>query len=482
MQASKLRERCIFTVIPVHLRQPIEKESPMSLNVVILAAGKGTRMRSDLPKVLHKVAHKPMVQHVIDTAHSLNADKINLVYGYGGDKLMTELGEQPLNFVLQAEQLGTGHAVAQAIPHIDDNDTVLVLYGDVPLTRKETLEALLAARQNDGVAVLTVHLDDPSGYGRMVREHGKVVGIVEQKDATAEQLKINEINSGIMALPGKQLKNWLGRLENNNAQGEYYLTDVIAMAHADGVAIDTAHPVNSIETEGANNRVQLAALERAYQQRCAEALMLDGANLRDPARIDVRGEVTVGMDVMIDVNVIFEGKVVLGNNVTVGAGAILIDCEIADNAEIKPYSIVEGAKLGDGASAGPFARLRPGAELKQDAHIGNFVEMKKAVLGVGSKAGHLAYLGDAQIGQGVNIGAGTITCNYDGANKHLTVIEDEVFVGSDTQLVAPVTIGKGATLGAGSTVTRDVGADELVITRVKQKHIKDWKRPQKQKK
>ncbi|WP_338590828.1 bifunctional UDP-N-acetylglucosamine diphosphorylase/glucosamine-1-phosphate N-acetyltransferase GlmU [Shewanella khirikhana] len=449
----------------------------MSLNVVILAAGKGTRMRSDLPKVLHSVAHKPMVQHVIDTARELNADNINLVYGYGGELLKAKLGEQPLNFVLQAEQLGTGHAVAQAIDHINDEDTVLVLYGDVPLTRKETLEALLAARQPDGVAVLTVHLDNPSGYGRMVREGGKVVGIIEQKDASPEQLKINEINSGIMALPGKRLKSWLGRLENNNAQGEFYLTDVIAMAHADGVAIDTAHPANPIETEGANNRVQLAALERAYQARRAEELMLNGANLRDPARIDIRGDVTVGMDVMIDVNVIFEGKVKLGNNVTIGAGAILIDCEIADNAEIKPYSIIEGAKLGDSASAGPFARLRPGAELHKDAHIGNFVEMKKAVLGEGSKAGHLAYLGDADIGKGVNIGAGTITCNYDGANKHLTVIEDDVFVGSDTQLVAPVVIRKGATLGAGSTITREVGENELVITRVKQRHIQGWQRP-----
>ncbi|MBT1446209.1 bifunctional UDP-N-acetylglucosamine diphosphorylase/glucosamine-1-phosphate N-acetyltransferase GlmU [Shewanella sp. JM162201] len=449
----------------------------MSLNVVILAAGKGTRMRSDLPKVLHSVAHKPMVQHVIDTARELNADNINLVYGYGGELLKAKLGEQPLNFVLQAEQLGTGHAVAQAIDHINDDDTVLVLYGDVPLTRKETLEALLAARKPDGVAVLTVHLNNPTGYGRMVREGGKVVGIVEQKDASPEQLKINEINSGIMALPGKRLKSWLGRLENNNAQGEFYLTDVIAMAHADGVEIDTAHPANPIETEGANNRVQLAALERAYQARRAEELMLNGANLRDPARIDIRGDVTVGMDVMIDVNVIFEGKVKLGNNVTIGAGAILIDCEIADNAEIKPYSIIEGAKLGDSASAGPFARLRPGAELHKDAHIGNFVEMKKAVLGEGSKAGHLAYLGDADIGKGVNIGAGTITCNYDGANKHLTVIEDDVFVGSDTQLVAPVIIRRGATLGAGSTITREVGEDELVITRVKQRHIQGWQRP-----
>ncbi|QYJ90019.1 MULTISPECIES: bifunctional UDP-N-acetylglucosamine diphosphorylase/glucosamine-1-phosphate N-acetyltransferase GlmU [Shewanella] len=454
----------------------------MALNVVILAAGKGTRMRSDLPKVLHPIAHKSMVQHVIDTAHQLGSETIQLVYGYGADKLKARLGEQTLNWVLQAEQLGTGHAVAQANDNIGDDDTVLILYGDVPLIQASTLEALLAARDANGLAILTVNLPDPTGYGRIVREAGKVVGIVEQKDANEEQLKINEINTGIMAAPGKQLKAWLGQLSSDNAQGEYYLTDIVAMAHRDGVSITTAQPASAIEVEGANNRVQLAQLERAYQARAAEKLMLEGANLRDPARIDVRGEVSVGMDVMIDVNVVFQGKVTIGNNVTIGAGAILIDCEIGDNAEIKPYSIIENAIVGEAASAGPFARLRPGAELKRDAHIGNFVEMKKAVLGEGSKAGHLAYIGDAQVGAGVNIGAGTITCNYDGANKHLTVIEDDVFVGSDTQLVAPVTIGKGATLGAGSTITRDVAADELVITRVKQRHLTGWTRPVKQKK
>ncbi|MCG9712715.1 bifunctional UDP-N-acetylglucosamine diphosphorylase/glucosamine-1-phosphate N-acetyltransferase GlmU [Shewanella insulae] len=454
----------------------------MALNVVILAAGKGTRMRSDLPKVLHPIAHKSMVQHVIDTAHQLGSEAIQLVYGYGADKLKARLGEQTLKWVLQSEQLGTGHAVAQANDNISDDDTVLILYGDVPLIQASTLEALLAARDDKGLAILTVNLPDPTGYGRIVREAGKVVGIVEQKDANEEQLKINEINTGIMAAPGKQLKAWLGQLSSDNAQGEYYLTDIVAMAHRDGVSITTAQPASAIEVEGANNRVQLAQLERAYQARAAEKLMLEGANLRDPARIDVRGDVTLGMDVMIDVNVVFQGKVTIGNNVTIGAGAILIDCEIGDNAEIKPYSIIENAIVGEAASAGPFARLRPGAELKRDAHIGNFVEMKKAVLGEGSKAGHLAYIGDAQVGTGVNIGAGTITCNYDGANKHLTVIEDDVFVGSDTQLVAPVTIGKGATLGAGSTITRDVAADELVITRVKQRHLTGWTRPVKQKK
>ena len=449
----------------------------MSLNVVILAAGKGTRMRSDLPKVLHPIAHKSMVQHVIDTANSLGSNAIQLVYGYGADKLQTVLGEQAVNWVLQAEQLGTGHAVAQANPNINDDDTVLILYGDVPLIQQSTLEKLLAARPENGMAILTVNLVNPTGYGRIVREAGNVVGIVEQKDANAQQLLIQEVNTGIMAVPGKQLKSWLGRLSNANAQGEYYLTDIVAMAKEDGVAIDTAQPESAVEVEGANNRIQLAQLERAYQARAAEKLMLEGANLRDPARLDIRGDVSVGMDVMIDINVIFQGKVTIGNNVTIGAGAILIDCEIADNAEIKPYSIVEGAKLGKAASAGPFARLRTGAELKEDAHIGNFVEMKKAVLGEGSKAGHLAYLGDAIIGRGVNIGAGTITCNYDGANKFQTTIEDDVFVGSDSQLIAPVTIGKGATLGAGSTIAKDVGEGELVITRVKQRHISGWARP-----
>lgn len=454
----------------------------MALNVVILAAGKGTRMKSALPKVLHKVAERPMVQHVIDTARQLGAAQINLVYGYGAEQLQSALGEQALNWVLQAEQLGTGHAVQQAVPQIADEDVVLVLYGDVPLTRKETLEQLLAARADNGLAVLTVILDNPTGYGRMVREHGKVVGIVEQKDATPEQLKINEVNSGIMAVPGKQLKHWLSRLQNNNAQGEFYLTDIIAMAHADGVEIATAHPANPVETEGANNRVQLAQLERAYQLRQAEDLMLNGANLRDPARIDVRGTVTIGADVMIDVNVIFEGKVVLGNGVVIGANCILKDCMIGDNSEIKPNSMIESSRVGDGCSVGPFARIRPDSVLADDSHVGNFVELKKAVLGKGSKANHLTYLGDAVIGSKVNIGAGTITCNYDGANKFQTTIEDGVFVGSNSSLVAPITLGANATVGAGSVVTKSVAAGELVVARSKQVQITGWQRPQKIKK
>ncbi|WP_133408505.1 bifunctional UDP-N-acetylglucosamine diphosphorylase/glucosamine-1-phosphate N-acetyltransferase GlmU [Parashewanella tropica] len=453
----------------------------MALNVVILAAGKGTRMRSDLPKVLHPIAHQSMVEHVIDTAHQLDAKSVNLVYGYGGDKLKATVTDDSLNWVLQAEQLGTGHAVAQANDHIDDNDTVLVLYGDVPLIQAQTLQALLEAKSDNGLAILTVKLDNPTGYGRIVRDNGKVVGIVEQKDANAEQLAINEVNTGIMALPGKQLKTWLSQLSSDNAQGEYYLTDVIAMAHAEGVDIATAHPESAIEVEGANNRVQLAQLERAYQARQAEKLMLEGANLRDPSRIDIRGTVNVGMDVMIDVNTVFEGDVILGNNVTIGAGAIIINSTIADNAVIKPYSVIENAIVGEDASAGPFARLRPGAELKQDAHVGNFVEMKKSVLGKGSKAGHLTYLGDTEVGEKANIGAGTITCNYDGVNKFKTIIGDGAFIGSNSSLVAPAEIGYMATVGAGSVITNKVEDEQLAVARSKQRNLSGWQRPTKKK-
>ncbi|WNO59651.1 bifunctional UDP-N-acetylglucosamine diphosphorylase/glucosamine-1-phosphate N-acetyltransferase GlmU [Rheinheimera sp. MMS21-TC3] len=449
----------------------------MALNVVILAAGKGTRMKSNLPKVLHKVAERPMVQHVIDTARALGAAKPQLVYGYGAEALKDALGEQPLHWVLQAEQLGTGHAVAQASDNIADNDTVLVLYGDVPLTELDTLKQLLNAKPANGVAILTVKLANPTGYGRIVRENGKVVGIVEQKDANTEQLAINEVNSGIMALPGKQLKTWLSRLSNSNAQGEYYLTDIIAMAHAEGVEIATAHPSDAMEVEGANNRVQLAALERAYQQRKANELMLAGANLRDPARIDVRGSVTVGNDVMIDINVIFEGKVVLGQGVTIGANCILKDCVIGDNTEVKPNSMIDNSTVGSDCSIGPYARLRPDSVMENDSHIGNFVEMKKTTLGQGSKANHLTYLGDALVGKKVNIGAGTITCNYDGANKFVTTIKDGAFIGSNSSLVAPVTVGINATVGAGSVLSRDAADGELVVTRAKQRHITDWQRP-----
>ncbi|MBR9856899.1 MAG: bifunctional UDP-N-acetylglucosamine diphosphorylase/glucosamine-1-phosphate N-acetyltransferase GlmU [Gammaproteobacteria bacterium] len=453
----------------------------MKTQAVILAAGKGTRMRSSLPKVLHPVAGQPMVRHVIAAARASEVDGIHLVYGHGAEQLKARIDEPGIGWVHQAEQLGTGHAVAVALPEVDDSDRVLVLYGDTPLIQPQTIAALLAAQPQGGVGLLTVKLDNPTGYGRIVREQGKVVGIVEQKDANAEQLAINEVNTGVLVAEAGLLKRWLGALNNNNAQGEYYLTDIFAMAHADGCEIATVHPASTAEVEGANDRVQLAGLERAYQKMQAERLMRDGVTLLDPARFDLRGELTVGEEVTIDVNVIIEGKVTLGNRVTIGAGVVLKDCVIGDDAVIKPYSIIEQAELGTASSAGPFARLRPGAVLAEDAHVGNFVEMKKARLGKGSKAGHLSYLGDAQIGEGVNIGAGTITCNYDGVNKFQTVIEDGVFVGSDTQLVAPVRIGKNATIGAGSTITKDVSEAELVITRVRQRHIKDWPRPVKKK-
>ena len=453
----------------------------MSLDIVILAAGQGTRMRSALPKVLHPVAGKAMLGHVIDTARLLKPQGIHVVIGHGAELVRERLAADDLNFVLQSEQLGTGHAVAQALPALSA-ERVLILYGDVPLIEVETLQRLLQQVSEQQLGLLTVNLKDPTGYGRIVRESGKVVGIVEQKDASAEQLKITEVNSGIMALPGKQLKNWLSRLSNSNAQGEYYLTDVIAMAHGEGVEIATAQPQNPMEVEGANNRVQLAALERAYQQRKAEELMLAGANLRDPARIDVRGSVEVGNDVMIDINVIFEGKVVLGKGVTIGANCILKDCVIGDNTEIKPNSMIEKATVGSDCSVGPYARLRPDSVMLDDSHVGNFVEMKKTTLGKGSKANHLTYLGDAVIGNKVNVGAGTITCNYDGANKFVTTIKDGAFIGSNSALVAPVTVGINATVGAGSVLTRDAADGELVVARAKQRHISDWQRPVKIKK
>ncbi|MGL5948602.1 MAG: bifunctional UDP-N-acetylglucosamine diphosphorylase/glucosamine-1-phosphate N-acetyltransferase GlmU [Aeromonas sp.] len=451
----------------------------MSLNVVILAAGKGTRMRSALPKVLHPVANKPMVAHVIDTARHVGATQLHLVYGHGAELLQQHLVASDVNWVLQAQQLGTGHAVAQAAPAWQDEDDVLVLYGDTPLIQPETLQRLLAAKAANGMALLTVVLPNPTGYGRIVREQGQVVGIVEQKDASPAQLAINEVNTGVLVANGADLRRWLGQLDSNNAQGELYLTDVIAMAHVEGCLIATVQPECAAEVEGANNRVQLAQLERSYQALQAEKLMIAGATLLDPARFDLRGELTIGQEVVIDVNVIIEGKVTLGDHVRIGAGVILKDCTIGDYSEIKPHSMVEGAQIAAHCSVGPFARLRPGAELADEAHVGNFVEMKKARLGQGSKCGHLTYLGDAEVGAKVNIGAGTITCNYDGVNKFKTIIEDEVFVGSDTQLVAPVRIGKGATLGAGSTITKDVAAGELVITRVPQRHIKNWPKPQK---
>lgn len=451
--------------------------SNSAMSVVILAAGKGTRMYSDLPKVLHRIAGKPMVQHVIDTANQSGAQRVHLVYGHGGELLKQTLQDDALNWVLQAEQLGTGHAMQQAAPWFADDEDILMLYGDVPLITVETLTRLRAVKPEGGIGLLTVNLDDPTGYGRIVRENGDIIGIVEHKDASEALRQISEINTGILIASGADLKRWLGKLTNNNVQGEYYITDIIALAHEEGRKIIAAQPTCLSEVEGVNNRLQLSHLERVYQAGQAEKLLLAGVMLLDPARFDLRGELTYGRDVEIDTNVIIEGHVTLGNRVRIGAGCIIKNSVIGDDCDISPYSVVEDAQLNTFCTIGPFARLRPGAELDEGAHVGNFVEIKKARLGKGSKVGHLSYLGDAEIGDNVNIGAGTITCNYDGANKFKTVIGNDVFVGSDTQLVAPVCVGRGATIAAGTTVTRDINDNELVLSRVPQIHKQGWQRP-----
>lgn len=449
----------------------------MKFSAVILAAGKGTRMYSQMPKVLHTLAGKPMAKHVIDTCVGLGAKNIHLVYGHGGDQMQATLSDESVNWVLQSEQLGTGHAVDQASSEFADDEKILVLYGDVPLISTETIENLLDAQPTGGIALLTVVLDNPMGYGRIVRKNGPVVAIVEQKDATDEQKLIKEINTGVMVATGGDLKRWLSGLNNQNAQGEYYLTDVIAAAHDEGRAVEAVHPVSPIEVEGVNDRAQLARLERAYQSIQAQKLLEQGVMLRDPARFDLRGQLQCGMDVEIDVNVIIEGSVSIGDNVVIGAGCVLKDCEIDDNTIVRPYSVIEGATIGEECTVGPFTRLRPGAELRKNAHVGNFVEVKNTCLGEGSKANHLTYLGDAEIGQRVNVGAGVITCNYDGVNKFKTIIGDDVFVGSDSQLIAPVTVANGATIGAGTTLSKDVAEGELVITRAKERKITGWQRP-----
>jgi bifunctional UDP-N-acetylglucosamine pyrophosphorylase/glucosamine-1-phosphate N-acetyltransferase len=435
------------------------------MNVVILAAGKGKRMRSDLPKVLHPIAGKPMLAHVLDTARQLGAGRICVVYGHGGEQVRDALPADDLAWAKQEPQLGTGHAVLQGLPQIDPAAPTLVLYGDVPLIRAETLARLLKVSRDDTLALLTVKLPNPQGYGRIVRVAGKVTRIVEEKDADDAERAIDEVNTGILVAPTAALLRWLPGLGNSNAQGEYYLTDIVGLAVSEGMAVEAVHPDHAWEVEGVNSKVQLAALERIHQRNIAEALMEAGVTLADPDRIDVRGELTCGRDVFIDVNCVFEGKVTLGDGVR-----ILPNCVIHD-ATVGPKSII-----------GPFARLRPGAALGTDVHIGNFVEVKNSTIADHSKANHLAYVGDATIGSRVNVGAGTITCNYDGANKFRTVIEDDVFIGSDTQLVAPVTVGKGATLGAGTTLTKDAPAGELTISRARQVTIPGWQRPVKQKK
>jgi len=451
----------------------------MALGVVILAAGQGTRMKSSLPKVLHTLADRPLLQHVIDTARTLDPEKIVVVYGHGGEQVRASITEEDLIWTEQAEQLGTGHAVQQAIPHLDGLDQVLVLYGDVPLTRRETLQDLLDAAGN-GFGLLTVELDDPTGYGRVERDaDGRVMRIVEQKDAKPGQLAIREINTGIMVIPESRLHDGLGQLENNNAQGEYYLTDVLSMAVIEGMPIAVSQPDDLMEAEGVNNKRQLAALERAWQRRVADSLMDAGLTLRDPNRFDLRGSLSHGRDCVIDVNVIVEGEVTLGDNVQVGANTVLRNVRIADNVTIRENCVLEEALVGEDSQIGPFSRLRPGAELVGAAHVGNFVEIKKSVIGQGSKVNHLTYVGDSEIGSGVNIGAGTITCNYDGANKHKTLIGDDAFIGSNTALVAPVEVGRGATIGAGSVIGKDAPAEQLTVTRARQVSIATWQRPKK---
>jgi bifunctional UDP-N-acetylglucosamine pyrophosphorylase/glucosamine-1-phosphate N-acetyltransferase len=455
------------------------------MNVVILAAGMGKRMQSALPKVLHPLAGKPLLSHVIDTARSLLAtgsSNICVIYGHGGDQVPATVAAADLRFALQEPQLGTGHAVAQAGPGLDESVPTLVLYGDVPLTTAASLQRLITAAGTDKLAILTAEMADPAGLGRMVREDGKIVRIVEQKDASEEEKKITEINTGILIAPTVQLKHWLTTLSNNNAQGEYYLTDIVARAVADGVAVVSAQPDAIWETLGVNSKVQLAELERVHQANIARSLLEQGVTLLDPARIDVRGKLICGRDVSIDVGCVFEGTVTLEDGVSVGPHCVIRDAHIKAGACIKAFCHIEEASVGVNAQVGPYARLRPGTELGEDVHIGNFVEIKNSHIEAHSKAGHLAYIGDATVGSRVNIGAGTITCNYDGANKFRTVIEDDAFIGSDTQLVAPVRVGKGATLGAGTTLTKDAPEGKLTVSRTRQVTIDNWQRPVKIKK
>lgn len=452
----------------------------MNLEVVILAAGKGTRMRSSLPKVLHPVAGKPMVEHVVDIATDLSAKATHVVIGHAAETVKETLSHQShLQYAIQAEQLGTGHAVDQAMPNVQDDSLVLIAYGDVPLVTEKTLSTLITLCDSDKLGLLTMTLDDPTGYGRIVRDNGKVIAIVEQKDANVEQLKINEGNTGIMAVPAKLLKKWLPALSSDNAQGEYYLTDIIAMAVADNIEIVTSQPESAMEVQGANNRVQLAELERYYQQRVTTQLMIDGATLADPARCDVRGKLSVGNDVYIDVNCVFIGDVTLADNVIIGPNCVIENSTVGEGTVIKANSVLENTEVATNCDIGPFARLRPGTKLANKAKVGNFVETKKTIVGEGSKVNHLTYVGDCEIGTGANIGAGTITCNYDGVNKFKTEIGDGAFIGSNSSLVAPVKIGKQATVGAGSTITGDVNEEQLAVARGKQKNIDGWQRPTK---
>ncbi|CAH2807326.1 MAG: N-acetylglucosamine-1-phosphate uridyltransferase (EC / Glucosamine-1-phosphate N-acetyltransferase (EC [uncultured Caballeronia sp.] len=452
------------------------------MNIVILAAGMGKRMRSPLPKVLHSLAGKPLLAHVIDTARTLSPTRLVVVVGHGGDKVRETVGAPDFQFAVQDRQLGTGHAVQQALPLLDPSVPTLVLYGDVPLTRTSTLKRLIDAAGADRYGVLTVTVGDPTGYGRIVRDAGgKVKKIVEQKDANEEERHIAEVNTGIVLTPTSMLEAWLASLKNDNAQGEFYLADVVERAIEAGVEVVTAQPDAEWETLGVNSKVQLAELERIHQRNVANALLDAGVTLMDPARIDVRGMLECGTDVSIDVNCVFEGHVMLGDNVTIGPNCVIRDAVIGAGSRVEAYTHIEGGKTGANVVLGPYARLRPGATLGDEAHIGNFVEVKNAVLGHGSKANHLTYIGDSDIGARVNVGAGTITCNYDSANKHRTVIEDDVFIGSDTQLVAPVRVGRGVIIAAGTTVWKDVGAGELVLNEKVQVSKAGYARPVKKK-
>ena len=455
------------------------------MNIVILAAGQGKRMRSTLPKVLHPIAGRPMLEHVLTSAKALAGDHVTiLVLGHGGEFVHEFLSKTAFQAktALQSEQKGTGHAVLQACDQLSDDPVTLILYGDVPLIQTQTLQQLAQLAESGGLGLLTQSMANPTGYGRILRNHdGDVSGIVEEKDASAEIRQITEINTGFMALPTEKLKGWLKQLKPNNAQGEYYLTDVIALAVAEGVPVYTTQASNDWETVGVNSRTQLADLERVWQHELANRLLESGVTLLDPSRIDIRGELQCGTDVKIDIGCVFEGKVVLGSGVSVGPHCVIKDAVIDANAKIQAFTHIDQATVGAGSVIGPYARLRPGTVLAEEVHVGNFVEIKNSDVGAGSKANHLAYVGDATIGKKVNIGAGTITCNYDGVNKHRTIIEDEAFIGSDTQLVAPVTVGKGATLGAGTTLTKDAPANQLTVTRVKQVSI-NWQRPTKKSK
>ncbi len=454
----------------------------MKLSVVILAAGQGTRMHSSLPKVLHSLAGKPLLKHVIDTAKELGGVDIHVVYGHGGEVVKNSLKFDEVNWVEQSEQLGTGHAVAQALPAIPSGNTVLVLYGDVPLTELDTLKSLVDVVNSQSMGLLTAHLDDPSGYGRIIRDQsGAVNCIIEEKDASGQEKKVNEINTGMLVVAADLLNKWLPSLDNKNSQGEYYLTDIIAMAVQDGINVNTVNPESPMEICGVNNKSQLAMLERYKQQQQANLLLTQGVTLYDPARFDLRGEATIGRDVVIDINVIFEGSVSIGDGTYIGPNTVIKDSQIGSGVAVLSNCTIENSIVGDCSQIGPFARLRPETRLAEKTKIGNFVEIKKATIGVGSKVNHLSYVGDSTVGKDVNIGAGTITCNYDGANKHHTVIEDHVFIGSASQLVAPVMIGQGATIGAGSTITKDVGSNELTLSRTKQTTRLDWKRPTKNK-